>query len=85
MKLSSFIGVSDAQLLKYYQLGWHDENFGATSTVSTNEEENVAYLVGVNHYMIGDDVTSIDSWTTEQILEDIKRHIKEGYKKKKKK
>lgn len=60
-------------LLKIYSSGFNDELDGTyNNTYNKDSLEYKAYLVGSNHAIIGDDVSSIDLLTNEELLKIIK-------------
>jgi hypothetical protein len=56
-------------LLEIYKRGW-DECFDGISHADEYEDpkERRAYQIGWNHYIIGDDVRSVDYLSEEEIL-----------------
>lgn len=67
------MNARDKKLIKAYEAGWNDCS-GKISLESKYETalERKSYRIGWAHYIIGDDVTSIDSWSDERILEEIR-------------
>lgn len=65
---------SDKDLLKFYNLGWHEcfDNNQKKENYFTHKMLYMAYLTGWNDYIIGDDVSSVDYQTEEEILIKIK-------------
>jgi hypothetical protein len=59
-------------LLKYYRKGWND-CFGGKPRKIKNKLLQRAYDIGWLDYIVGDDVSSVDLQTEEEILEKIKR------------
>lgn len=64
--------ITDKELLEWYYKGFSDELYGNASVVSDTEIKNRAYNIGANHAILGDEVTSFDSLSKEQILKIIK-------------
>jgi dCMP deaminase len=63
----------DDILYFYYRLGWEDEIKGRrTPFTNFDPGVDVAYQLGINHYYYGDDDTSIDSRSREEVLKEIK-------------
>ncbi len=62
-------------LLEYYMLGFRDELYGSSTIIDdiNNPLHLKAYNLGVFHAITGDDQTSLDYLTDEEILERIKR------------
>lgn len=61
----------DNLLLKYYKIGWKDEENGTTSVVLDSRVLNKAYKLGATH--CGDDMSShFDTLSDEEILKMIK-------------
>ena len=61
------------ELLKIYMDGFHDEAEGAKMPDWFKDDKSKrAYVLGRLHYAVGDDVTSIDSMDSEEILKLIK-------------
>lgn len=64
--------MTDDDLLDWYMKGFKDELWG-TSTIESDENLcNIAYSLGSQHAIIGDDVRSIDLLTRTEILTLIK-------------
>jgi hypothetical protein len=77
-KLITFLKVfftSDKKLLEYYKLGWTDNCNGKTEKRFDNPILQRAYIIGWLDFMAGDDVSSVDEQTNEQII----RHIRFGF------
>jgi hypothetical protein len=55
-------------LLKWYMKGFNDELRGTTTIESDNKIDMVAYNLGAQHAIIGDDVSSIDNLSDEEII-----------------
>jgi hypothetical protein len=55
-------------LLKWYMKGFNDELRGTTTIESDNRIDMVAYNLGAQHAIIGDDVSSIDNLSDEEII-----------------
>lgn len=66
---------SDEELLKIYMIGWNQcyggLNFKALFEVPLQKR---AYQLGWDDYIIGDDVSSNDAQTEEEILNKIKKY-----------
>jgi len=56
-------------LLKWYMKGFNDELRGTTTIESDNKIDMVAYNLGAQHAIIGDDVSSIDNLSNEEIID----------------
>ena len=56
-------------LLKWYMKGFNDELRGTTTIESDNKIDMVAYNLGAQHAIIGDDVSSIDNLSDEEIID----------------
>jgi len=63
--------LSNADLLHYYNLGWSECYDGAVRKCK-NKMLQRAYDLGWAHYIMGDDVSSVDYYSKEQILKSIK-------------
>jgi len=63
---------TDSGLIEWYMRGFGDELKGTTSTVSDSFMENQAYKLGATHALLGDDVSSFDKKTDDEILMEIK-------------
>lgn len=59
-------------LLKWYMKGFSDELKGSSTIESENKIEMIAYRLGAQHAIIGDDVSSIDNLSNEEIISMIK-------------
>jgi hypothetical protein len=68
--------VTDKSLLEWYVKGFKDELNGTSSVESENRIENRAYMIGALDAVCGDDVTSIDRKSDEEILTLIKKYFK---------
>ena len=55
-------------LLKWYMKGFNDELRGTSTVESDNRIDMVAYNLGAQHAIIGDDVSSIDNLSDEEII-----------------
>ncbi len=66
---------NDLMLLEYYMLGFRDELYGSSTIIDdiNNPLHLKAYNLGTFHAIAGDDQTSLDYLTGEEILERIKR------------
>jgi len=73
---AAWIEVDDQTLLNYYNQGWQEEADGENRVIDQSKfltgMRRVAYSIGCADYKAGDDVSSIDEQTEEQILEKIK-------------
>ena len=58
----------DKELLKFYNLGWHNECFGSSSVVP--EEYMNAYLLGSSDFIL--ELESVDNQDGSEILKRIK-------------
>lgn len=65
--------TTDEQLLETYWKGWKDCSDNIDNKTNYKGIEKDAYELGWINYIVGDDVTSVDSWTDEQILAHIKK------------
>lgn len=65
------MNLQDKLLLKWYRFGFTDELYGTNRPVP-NVYAKKAYQIGRNHAYIGDEVSSIDNLTNEQIIQQIK-------------
>lgn len=68
--------ISDEKLLEYYRMGWNDSS-------NNNEEQNFndfllnrAYIIGWLDFIVGDDISSVDLQTDEQIVNNIRNFVK---------
>jgi hypothetical protein len=55
-------------LLKWYMKGFDDELKGTSTVESDNKIDMIAYKLGAQHAIIGDDVSSIDNLSNEEII-----------------
>lgn len=62
----------DDNLLDWYMKGFDDELRGTSTVESENKIEMIAYRLGAQHAIIGDDVSSIDNLSNEEIISMIK-------------
>ena len=62
----------DDNLLDWYMKGFDDELRGTSTVESENKIEMIAYRLGSQHAIIGDDVSSIDNLSNEEIISMIK-------------
>jgi len=72
-------------ILAAYNLGWEecaDEDDSNQKLFKKNSILRTAYLMGWDYYIIGDDVTSIDNLTNEEILKRIQDLHKKSNEKK---
>lgn len=56
-------------LLKWYMKGFNDELKGTSTVESDNEIDMIAYDLGAQHAIIGDDVSSIDNLSNKEIIQ----------------
>jgi hypothetical protein len=63
---------SDKELLDWYMKGFHDELCGTSTIESDDNLKNIAYKLGSQHAIIGDDISSIDLLSNKEILNIIK-------------
>ena len=61
---------TDERLLELYRLGFSDELNGVDQS---EKYSSSAYSLGQMHAIVGDEITSIDQLTNEEILELIKK------------
>lgn len=66
---------SDKEIYYWYMLGFHDELDGSSSIMPDEKVLVEAYTVGALHAIAGDDVSSIDCLTREEVLAEIKRRV----------
>lgn len=64
--------MTDKDLLDWYMKGFQDELHGTTTIESDEYLNNIAYKLGSQHAIIGDDIPSLDLLTNEEILSIIK-------------
>lgn len=66
--------ISDNRLLEVYMIGFKDcpDNNDMSSNYLHESLERKAYNLGWDHYIIGDDVSSIDFMSNNEILRLIK-------------
>jgi len=64
--------ITDKSLLESYMRGFADELKGTSNIISENEIENNAYQLGATDAIIGDDLSTWDNQTDEEILTRIK-------------
>lgn len=64
---------TDKELLKIYMSGFNDELDGRISRNQFNGLKNKAYNLGKIDAIIGDEITSVDYQTNEEILLRIKQ------------
>jgi len=62
----------DKKLLKAYMKGFNDYSVDIPKFKYFNQRMQKAYNLGVQHFIIGDDVRSVDYLSDEQILKLIK-------------
>jgi hypothetical protein len=55
-------------LLQWYMKGFDDELKGTSTVESDNKIDMIAYKLGAQHAIIGDDVSSIDNLSNEEII-----------------
>jgi hypothetical protein len=63
---------SDIVILEYYMKGFKDELRGTSTVMPDSSVLQIAYRLGAEHAIIGDDVQSLDLLTNEEILKMIK-------------
>jgi len=64
--------ISDERLMTCYWTGWDDELRGTSSSEYDHKLENKAYQAGASDALIGDEVSSNDNQTEEEILKRIR-------------
>ena len=64
--------LEDNELLEYYMWGFQDELWGHESIIFNDKLTTKAYQLGRDHAIIGDDISSIDLLSNEEILARIK-------------
>ena len=67
------IFITDSELLQIYMTGFNDELYRLKNKIFTSTLKQRAYTIGRMDAIAGDDVSSVD----EQSDEDILKHIKE--------
>jgi hypothetical protein len=74
------MALSDKELLKYYTIGWNHcgDNIDISSTFAIPIIKK-AYNLGQIHYVVGDDMRSVDYLSNEEILKLIKNKSSNGY------
>lgn len=72
LKTELKIMTTDKELLEWYYKGFDDELDGNLNITEDESLESRAYQIGANHAMFGDEVSSFDSLSKEQILKIIK-------------
>ena len=67
--------ITDQQLLKVYMVGFNDcgNNIKDEDMYDDDDWLSIAYRLGWDDYIIGDEVKSIDLQTDEEILQRIKK------------
>ena len=65
--------ITDEQILKAYIQGWRDSSDNVTNLEEYNGILQTAYRKGWVDYIAGDDVSSVDEQTDEEILKNIHR------------
>jgi hypothetical protein len=63
--------MRDNKLIRIYMLGVKDELYGEEHRIYQTNLQNSAYLLGRADGMVGEDVSTIDLQTDEQILKRI--------------
>jgi len=63
--------MKDNKLIRIYMLGVKDELYGEEHRIYQTNLQNSAYLLGRADGMVGEDVSTIDLQTDEQILKRI--------------
>lgn len=66
----------DRELLKVYKAGWMFGLYGGTTYLMPEGEFKIAFSKGISDSITGDDVSSTDYRSEEEILEDIHSSIK---------
>jgi hypothetical protein len=61
----------EKNLLEWYMKGFDDEISGRTTSEPDDKKLLIAYRLGAQHAIIGDDVSSIDDLTNEEIIKQI--------------
>lgn len=61
----------DEKLLQWYMKGFNDELSGQSTPEPDDKKFLIAYNLGSQHAIIGDDVSSIDDLTNDQIIKEI--------------
>lgn len=69
--------MEDKYLLNSYMLGFNDELRGEVTFITSNVMSKVAYLLGREDAIVGDDVRSVDYQSDEEVLNRIK-NVYEG-------
>ena len=64
--------TNDTTLLEYYMQGFNDELDSKEHLVLEDKLVKIAYELGRDHAIIGDDIRSVDYLTNEEILSRIK-------------
>lgn len=65
--------IENKELLKLYMDGFHDEAEGAKMPEWFKDDvSKQAYILGRLHYELGDDNSSIDNFSEQEILKEIK-------------
>lgn len=64
--------TSDERLMTVYRLGWEQCYDGVNRADEFEGPERTAYICGWWDYIAGDDVTSVDLKTRDEILSEIK-------------
>lgn len=65
--------MTDSELLKIYMRGFTDELKGDISNVPKNNLALRAYIIGSADALIGDELSSIDLQTNQEILKRIRK------------
>ena len=65
--------MTDSELLKIYMRGFNDELKGDISSVPKNHLAFRAYIIGSADALIGDELSSIDLQTNQEILKRIRK------------
>ena len=66
------MSLQEKLLMKWYRHGFTDELHGTNRELPTPSLIRKAYRIGREHAYIGDEVSSIDNLTEEQIIQQIK-------------
>ena len=64
--------MTDKELLEIYLVGFHEELWGITAHPYDDELKQHAYSIGSSHAILGDDISSIDLLSNEEIIKIIR-------------
>ena len=67
------VSLPDEKLLEYYNMGWHDCAENNKEKKFENKLIQRAYTIGWLDFIAGDDVSSVDMQTEQDILKHIKQ------------